>query len=249
LEGGEAGLYFIQVSKALLEQGDPFSSSVSSTKRLRFSIGTFLLVAIVISNAYKSSNVYNLVLPRKPVPYENLSQLLNDSFKIYSKAMLLDTRKHDFGYRITFYENDWKYLQSRNYSLVLRTNVLSAETPFMYTKFHKVNELEYYLYANDSYFSFGPLVSGLNNGLFYISEISQLFINIFGGEKGDMNFFAKTKHSFNYTTGVTKRLLETVELVPGLDSVMADFLKEKFPDEVSVKNFLKADLTKSGFCL
>jgi len=58
---------FIQVTKALLEQGDPFASTIAVKFRLRFSIGTYLLVAIVLSNAYKSNNVYNLVLPRKPV--------------------------------------------------------------------------------------------------------------------------------------------------------------------------------------
>jgi len=42
---------FIQVSKALLEQGDPFYSNVAGSKRLRFSTGAFLLVAIVLSNA------------------------------------------------------------------------------------------------------------------------------------------------------------------------------------------------------
>jgi len=114
---------FIQVTKALLEQGDPFSSGVSGTKRLRFSIGTFLLVAIVISNAYKSSNVYNLVLPRKPVPFENLSQLLSDSFKIYSKAIFVDTHLDNFGDRIVFTEEDWKYIQSQNYSKFFKINV------------------------------------------------------------------------------------------------------------------------------
>jgi len=70
----------MQVIKALLEQGDPFASTVIDNVVLRCSIGTFLLVGIVLSNAYKNSNVYNLVSPLKPIPYENLSQLLTDGF-------------------------------------------------------------------------------------------------------------------------------------------------------------------------
>jgi len=69
-----------------------------------------------------------------------------------------------------------------------------------------------------------------------MSEISQVFFNTFGGEEAGISFFAETKHSYNYTRGATKRLLETVKLVPGLDGVMADFLKEKFPDKAAVKN-------------
>jgi len=80
---------FIQVTKVLLEQGDPFTSKVAVQARLRFSIGTFLLVGIVLSNAYKSSNVYNLVLPREPVPYENLSQLFADKFDTYSRGQII----------------------------------------------------------------------------------------------------------------------------------------------------------------
>jgi len=78
----------IQFLKVLLEQGDPFSAALMNQERLRICIGTFLLVGIVLSNAYKSENVYNLVLAWKPIPYENASQLLKDNFKIYSRGQV-----------------------------------------------------------------------------------------------------------------------------------------------------------------
>jgi len=34
-----------------------------------------------------------------------------------------------------------------------------------------------------------------------------------------------------------KRLVETIELVPGLDKLMAEFLSQQFPNETVVKNY------------
>jgi len=176
------------------------------------------------------------------VPYETLSQLLNESFKIYSKAVLVNTHTDRFGYRMYFSNDCWRYLQSLNYAQFLKTNVLDVETAFVYSFYTDLLD-RFQWRSNNSYFPFGPLVSGLNNGIFYISEVSRLFIKIFGGEKAGISFFAKTKHSYNLTGGVFKRLLETIKLVPGLDSVMVEFLKEKFPNEAAVKNskFIKPE--------
>jgi len=171
------------------------------------------------------------------VPYENLSQLLNDSFKIYSIAEFIDTRKVTFKYRFYFDGDEWDYLQSQNYSQFLKINVLDSETPLkdiQYTKLENTDEFAELF--NYSYFPFGPLVSGLNNGIFYISEISLFFTNVLGGEEAGISFFAETKHLYNYTSGATKRLLETVKLVPKLDGVMSEFLKEKFPNETAIQN-------------
>lgn len=52
-----------------------------------FTLAIFsLCVGIIISNAYKNTNVYNMVKPMKTIPYEHISQLVNDKFKIFSKA-------------------------------------------------------------------------------------------------------------------------------------------------------------------
>ncbi|CAL8128381.1 unnamed protein product [Orchesella dallaii] len=49
-----------QVIKPLLEQGDPFKSVLLVETRLRVSIGAYLLVGIVLSSAYKNTNVGKL---------------------------------------------------------------------------------------------------------------------------------------------------------------------------------------------
>ncbi|CAL8140383.1 unnamed protein product [Orchesella dallaii] len=83
-----------QTLKPLLEQGDPFKSALVAETGLRLSIGAYLLVGIVLSNAYKNTNVYNMISPRPPVPYENLSQLVRDEFSIFSRGKI-ERNVHD----------------------------------------------------------------------------------------------------------------------------------------------------------
>lgn len=84
------------VSKVWLEQGDPFPKKFTVSTVFRFIVGSTLLSGIVLSNAYKNSNVYNLVMPRKPVRFENLTELQSHGFSVYApiatiRMMLLDS--------------------------------------------------------------------------------------------------------------------------------------------------------------
>lgn len=72
--------------KCLLEQSDPFSTEQINVARLRCVIGVFLLMGIVLSNGYKNVNVYNMVVPRKPIPYKYFSELVRDNFSIYTRS-------------------------------------------------------------------------------------------------------------------------------------------------------------------
>lgn len=69
--------------KILVEQGDAFLESYSN--HWKFSYSLYLLMSIVLSNAYRNSNVYNMVKPRIPIPYEKFSQLVDDKFKIFTR--------------------------------------------------------------------------------------------------------------------------------------------------------------------
>jgi len=70
----------LSLIKALIEQGDSYFSESS----LYITKGAFLIAAVVLTNAYKGENVFNLVANRKPVPYENFPQLVKDNFTIYA---------------------------------------------------------------------------------------------------------------------------------------------------------------------
>lgn len=73
--------------KLLLEQGNPFPESLMTTSRCSSIIGTLLCMGIVLSNAYKNTNVYNMIIPRTPVAYQNLEELVHDKFPIYTRSL------------------------------------------------------------------------------------------------------------------------------------------------------------------
>lgn len=77
--------HWLSPLKVLLEQGNPFADGVINRERLRWATGLFLLAGIVLSNAYKNANVYNMITPRKPVPYEYIKQLRENNFAIYTR--------------------------------------------------------------------------------------------------------------------------------------------------------------------
>lgn len=85
--------------KVFLEQGDPFPNEATSKDNLKVVISTFLLMGVVLSNAYKNSNVYNMILPRNPVPYEYFRELLRDNFTIYTRVTELQVSR----YRILYW--------------------------------------------------------------------------------------------------------------------------------------------------
>lgn len=72
--------------KLLLEQGDPFSGNVGTTYKFKVVIGIFMLMGIILSNAYKNSNVYNIISPKKPIPTEFFQELIQDNFSVYTRV-------------------------------------------------------------------------------------------------------------------------------------------------------------------
>ncbi len=58
-----------------------------------------------ISNAFKSENVYNIVTPRKHIPYET-GEFLYDDFKIFKRFTTFDYMKLKPEYDYDFEERD-----------------------------------------------------------------------------------------------------------------------------------------------
>lgn len=77
--------------KVLLEQGD----NGVNDKRVRCSVGWYILMGIVLSNAYKNTNIYNIISPRNPIPYEKMEQLISDKFTVYTRVIYLDVSLPD----------------------------------------------------------------------------------------------------------------------------------------------------------
>lgn len=76
----------LSVWKALLEQGNPFPFHNFVKKRFRWLAGAFLLAGVVLSNAYKNTNVYSMIVRRKAIPYERFEELVQDNFTIFTRA-------------------------------------------------------------------------------------------------------------------------------------------------------------------
>lgn len=74
--------------KVILEQGDSFICAYGQPSSLRLLFAGFLLSGLVLSNAYKNTNVYNIITSRKPVLYETLNQLVEGGYAIYSRTSL-----------------------------------------------------------------------------------------------------------------------------------------------------------------
>lgn len=85
LQNSNLTCHIFSVLKIFLEHGNPFQQSVENTNRIRYMIGVLLLMGIILSNAYKNTNVYNMVIPRKPILYEYLEELVRDQFEILAR--------------------------------------------------------------------------------------------------------------------------------------------------------------------
>ncbi len=96
--GGYTGL--MGILKILLEQSNPFPNSLLHLFRYRCTLcGTFL-AGLVISNAFKSENMYQIVMPRYELSYYNVDELLEDRFQLY-------TRIWYFWYELLFYQGSY----------------------------------------------------------------------------------------------------------------------------------------------
>lgn len=122
----------MSVVKLLLEQGDPFPNSITRVKLVRIMLGLLLLMGIVLSNGYKNTNVYNMVVPRKPILYKYFKELLKDSFNIYTRSMNIDVASSGFSSNLLQNTID-KYVETiGNYSFVLVSEVKSVANEYEY---------------------------------------------------------------------------------------------------------------------
>ncbi len=76
--------------KVLVEQGDPFPNSLLQSMKFRLLTSGILLAGIVLSNCYKSNNVYNMVKQRELVPYDVIEEILDENITIFSRVTYLN---------------------------------------------------------------------------------------------------------------------------------------------------------------
>ncbi len=81
----------------VLEQGNPFPERFIRSSSFRFLICGTLLGGLVLSNAFKSTNVYNIVLPRIPLEFGVIDELLVHGYSVYSKLAKIYFLYENFG--------------------------------------------------------------------------------------------------------------------------------------------------------
>lgn len=75
-------LFLIKVG---LEQGSPLSNNMLK-RTFPVIIGTvIMLFGTILSNGYKNTNMYNLILPKARIPRRTFSELHQENFRIYSR--------------------------------------------------------------------------------------------------------------------------------------------------------------------
>lgn len=130
------------IFRPLLSQGDAFSND-TRWNSWKLILILYLLAAIVLTNGYQNTNVYNMVKPRLPVPYERFSQLIEDGFTVYTRTLTnsrsLQTIFTENGISIDSKENSTLHeirFLSKHSAYGLASEVLWLSLPFHYSK-HK----------------------------------------------------------------------------------------------------------------
>src|SRR5258705_79220 len=73
------------VVNILLEHEKSFNSNFDKGTQARFILTGKYLAGLVLSNAFKSENVYKIILPRLQISYFNIKELNEDNITIYSR--------------------------------------------------------------------------------------------------------------------------------------------------------------------
>lgn len=99
----------------LVGQSGPYLHRLMKRFPLRFATLLFLFMSVILNEGYKNSNVYNMISPRKPLPYQTFSQLVQNNFTIYSSAA-----------QIRFYMDVLENVETLEYQLHYHNNSIVA---------------------------------------------------------------------------------------------------------------------------
>ncbi|CAL8133343.1 unnamed protein product [Orchesella dallaii] len=87
---------FLQPIRLVLEQGGAYTMKQEKTPSLKPFLAGVLMAAIVLSNAYKNDNVYNMIAPRKFIPYTQFEQLEAADFNVYTRINIETGLKKEY---------------------------------------------------------------------------------------------------------------------------------------------------------
>lgn len=130
-----------ELYKVFVEQSNPFLNSTIQNLRCQFICATLLLAGVIISNAYKNVNVYNMMQPRHPITYQTADQLLHDNFTLYTRlSYVMFYKNNPFNLKIPWISWRTQYFTPRTMNDRISSRMLSKELTVKYDVDYTVDD-------------------------------------------------------------------------------------------------------------
>lgn len=100
--------------------------------RLRWISAGYILIAVVLSNAYKSNNINNMIANRAPLPYSQFQDLVEDNFQIHTRSV---------GHYVVKPPNQWSPQDSERLILKIRPHSIHEFNKMLMGLFSEVSAL------------------------------------------------------------------------------------------------------------
>lgn len=123
--------HILYVYKVLVEQGNPFPDQFLKDVKLIFILIPFMFMGTVLSNAYKNTNIYNMISPRNSILYDTFQELINDKFSMLSRSYDIEIFVRDI-------RNYTRFREGGHYMALGTGNIFSELYQF---KHHSMSKL------------------------------------------------------------------------------------------------------------
>lgn len=158
----EISIHIVSTLRVFMEQGSPFPNQIINISALRYATGLFLLMGIIISNAYKNTNVYNMIIPRQPIPFEKFEDLVLHNFTVYTRTTAIETLRLDNHYwhmckGVSFKKDIYDFCVHSHVSNELQkvTNILYPDNSHFYARMNSSINMHHVLYTSSKIVSHG----------------------------------------------------------------------------------------------
>lgn len=214
--------HLFSATVAFLEQEFSESRSIIHLIKFRILPGLYLLMGIFLSNAYKNTNLYNMISQRTPVPYKDIEELVSDGFQIYSRPLLIGLNEDNLPSNLTKFKIDWYHLK------------------------HEVGDISTNFMVISSEVHFAAFLKGFvkfTGGIYYFSELGGMtHQNKRNGGNATVSTNAFLKSQLDPdVTGVIQRFTElSMQTLPNIDADDMDYFKDEVRENIT--NISESDL-------
>lgn len=111
---------WIGICKVFLEQSEPFPNIIAVRYQLKIVPIALLFGGLIISNAYKSSNLYQMTRSRKPMTFDTLEHLNYANYTLYTRMAVGEYRKNsrDPKQWVPWFHGNWTTMKLKQYVVI-----------------------------------------------------------------------------------------------------------------------------------